>query len=274
MFVHLKADSILQSKSRLARSRRQCGHWVSVSVVCAEFVAFKQYHIISLSLTTGFSLHLWLRQFRTTINTFDFQWGRTANRTNHFFSSITRPLAFHGDLLPFQGDELLWNMMNCWLGGRRSSPNSSHLCFGLFLAPSPSLTPFSSVDIQTQRVHWHLAPAPNSTAFENTPDLEMSILEPLPGLCCYCWRPRASSFSWWGWGRCLRESVHWRNGWDSIPSSFVVPVVVLLTPVDQGLDAERQSGRHTTGDRLVLFPALKSDASHKLKKVKRRMPWQ
>lgn len=35
-----------------------------------------------------------------------------------------------------------------------------------------------------------------------------------------------------------------------------------------------KSGCHTTGDRLALFTALKSDASHKLKKIKRRVPWQ
>lgn len=38
----------------------------------------------------------------------------------------------------------------------------------------------------------------------------------------------------------LWESVHWRNEWDSTPSSFVAPVDGQLTPLDQGLEADSQ----------------------------------
>lgn len=102
-----------------------------------------------------------------------------------------------------------------------------------------------------------------STVLENAPDSELTILGPLPGLCCYCAQPQAFSFSWVGWGRFLRESVHWRSGSDSTPFSSAVAVTALPTLVDQGLVAEWQSGHQTSAFRLV--PALMSITSPKLK---------
>lgn len=133
-----------------------------------------------------------------------------------------------------------FNVMNCWLGGRQSSPKS-YCYLWVFLTSAPLLTfCCGRTNLHSQWVHWHLPPAPYSTAFESMPDFEISILESLPGLCCYNWQPQASSFSWKGWGRCPRENVHWMNGWDLPPFSSAMQLLVLLTPVDQELHAERQ----------------------------------
>lgn len=112
------------------------------------------------------------------------------------------PLTFCESLLPFQCGRFFLTVMSCWLGGRQTSPN---WC-GLYLilgAISFANSTFSCgrTDLQLQRAAY-------STSFEDTPDFEMSILEPLPGLCCYCLGPLASSFSWEGLGMCLKESVH------------------------------------------------------------------
>ena len=95
-------------------------------------------------------------------------------------------------------------------------------------------------------------------ASENVPGFVMSAAEPLPGPCCYSSQPPAFSFSSEGWGRYLRESVRWRNGWDSTPCASVVPLLVPLTPEDRALDTQKESHSRS----LVSFVALNS----KLKK--------